>query len=117
MAKTNLMHAIQNGQTKGMVNAYICSNLHCLVTKNMDHGHIPERIACPKCDEMCVTMMYMVNQTFEPQVEWFKPSQNEMQASMLSMTPEDAKNHHDYIMNGGLVSRQAKHPSFTKKEK
>lgn len=41
MNKNELINKIKSGQTKGLVNAYICENLHIVVTKNIDDGYIP----------------------------------------------------------------------------
>lgn len=114
MSKHQTARAIMRGQTKGMINAYICPNIHVTITKNLDNGFIPERLACPDCDQISVTMMYLVNQEkFTPVIEWFKPTEGEIQAAELSMSKEHAKSHRDYVNKGGLISRPVKLPSFT----
>lgn len=112
MNKNELINKIKSGQTKGLVNAYICENLHIVVTKNVDDGYIPTQTGCTQCDKVASSMMYQVNQNLGHSVEWFRPTEAEMQSHSLSLNPEQIKSHRDYVTKGGLVSRVAE----TKKE-
>lgn len=105
MNKNELINKIKSGQTKGLVNAYICENLHIVVTKNVDDGYIPTQTGCTQCDKVASSMMYQVNQNLGHSVEWFRPTEAEMQSHSLSLNPEQIKSHRDYVTKGGLVSR------------
>lgn len=105
MNKNELINKIKSGQTKGLVNAYICENLHIVVTKNIDDGYIPTQTGCTQCDNVASSMMYQVNQNLGHSVEWFRPTEAEMQSHSLSLNPEQIKSHRDYVTKGGLVSR------------
>lgn len=107
MNKNELINKIKSGQTKGLVNAYICENLHTVVTKNLNDGAIPNQISCPQCGKVSNSMMYQVNQNLGHSVEWFRPTEAEMQSHSLSLTPDQIKSHRDYVTKGGLVSRVA----------
>lgn len=113
MSKNETLRNIKNGQTKGMVSAYVCTELHTIITKNRDNGHIPDQIYCPKCDNVASNLYYQVNQTFEPVIEFFKPSEGEIQSAALSMNKEQFKTHEHYLKAGGLVSREIKKEGFT----
>jgi len=102
------LKGVAKGQTKGFVNAYICSELHSTITTNVDNGFIPDQIVCPKCDEVALSMVYHVNQNLTPIVEFFRPSESQIQAAELSMTKEQALSHRNYLNNGGLISREVK---------
>lgn len=105
MNKKELIEKIKKGQTKGMINAYICENLHNILTKNIDNGFIPTQIKCPQCESVASSMMYQVNQNFGHTVEWFKPTEAEMQSHSLSLTESQIQSHREYVKKGGLVSR------------
>jgi len=105
MNKNELINKIKSGQTKGLVNAYICENLHNILTKNIDNGFIPTQIKCPQCESVASSMMYQVNQNLGHSVEWFRPTEAEMQSHSLSLTADQIKSHRDYVTKGGLVSR------------
>lgn len=107
MNKNELINKIKSGQTKGLVNAYICENLHIVVTKNLNDGVIPNQISCPQCSKAANSMMYQVNQNLGHSVEWFRPTEAEMQIHSLSLTADQIKSHRDYVTKGGLVSRVA----------
>ena len=96
---------IKSGETKGMINAYVCTNLHSMVTKNVDSGIIPQIVACPQCGTHSYSMNYKVNQGLEPQIEWFKPTAGEMQAAELVMTPVQVKDFRRDMARGVLMSR------------
>ena len=113
MSKNQILNKIRNGLTKGMVNAYVCQDLHTIITKNDDNGHIPDKIFCPKCDKPALSMYYQVNQTFSPQVVFFKPSESETKAATLNMSKEDYQSHIQYLQSGGLVSRLVEDEKFT----
>lgn len=108
MSKHQTARAIMRCQTKGMINAYICPNIHATITKNVDNGFIPDQIVCPKCDEPALSMVYHVNQNFTPIVEFFMPSESQIQAAELSLSKEQAASHRHYLNNGGLISREVK---------
>lgn len=116
MSKNETLRNIKNGVTKGMVNAYVCTELHTIVTKNRDNGHIPDKIYCPKCDAQAISLYYQVNQSLTPVVEFFKPNEAEIQAAALSMSKENFKTHDHYLKSGGLVSREIEPEGFTKKK-
>lgn len=113
MSKNETLRNIKNGHTKGMISAYVCSDLHTIVTKNVDNGHIPDKIYCPKCDNVAIHLYYQVNQKFEPVMEWFKPTEAETQSAALTMTKQQYQTHIHYLQNGGLVSREIKKENFT----
>lgn len=106
MQSNTLLKKIAKGDTKGMINAYVCPDLHTMITVNIDNGHIPDRVACKICDQPAVSMMYQVNQNLNPVVEWFRPTQGEMDAAMLTMDNQTAKEHKEYIYSGHLIARE-----------
>lgn len=113
MSKHQRARAIAQGLTKGFINAYVCENLHSMVTINTDAGFIPSAVACPQCGAESHSMNYLVNQNLPPVVEWFKPSEGEMQATELTMNAEQAKIFRTHILKGGLMSREYKLPKLT----
>jgi hypothetical protein len=90
---------------KGLINAYICPDLHSVVTKNVDEGMIPNEISCPQCAKPSISMMYQVTQTLPHRIEWFKPTDAEVKSQMLSMTDKQANAFKEYINNGGMANR------------
>lgn len=105
MSKNQILRNIRAGKTKGYVNAYVCSELHTIITKNKDDGHIPDKIYCPKCDKVAMSMYYQVNQSFSPTIEFFRPTQAETKSATLTMSKEQFDEHTRYLRGGGLVSR------------
>lgn len=106
MSKHQKARQIAAGLTKGMVNAYICPDLHSVVTKNLHDGALPIEISCPQCQQPAMSMMYQVNQNLPHRIEWFRPTEAEMQAASLSMSDKQAAGHRDYVINQkGLISR------------
>lgn len=105
MSKNQILRNIRSGKTKGYVNAYICSELHTIITKNVDDGHIPDKIYCPKCDKVAMSMYYQVNQSFYPTIEFFRPTEAETKSATLTMSKEQFEEHSRYLRGGGLVSR------------
>ena len=95
----------QKPKIKGLVNAYICPDLHSVVTKNIDDGFIPTEISCPQCAKPSISMMYQVNQKLPHRVEWYKPTDAEIKSQMLSMNNKQAATFKDYIAKGGLSNR------------
>jgi hypothetical protein len=106
MSKNQTANKIAQGRTKGMVNAFICPDLHSITTKNADDGIIPNQISCPQCGQTAMSMMYQVNQNLGAVVEWYRPTLSEMDASSISMTDEQFEGRKKYISNGGLLSRK-----------
>lgn len=102
LAKAKQM-AIAQGKTKGMVNAYVCPDLHVMITKNNDDGFIPEKVGCMQCGQESKSLHYDVNQNLGHAIEWFRPTEGEMAASMLTKD-EAAAGYKDYILRGGLIS-------------
>lgn len=96
---------IKSGETKGMINAYVCENLHSMVTKNLDSGIIPPIVQYPQCESKSYSMNYRVNQGLQPQIEWFKPSQGDMQAAELTMKRDQVKDFRENVARGVLMSR------------
>lgn len=117
MSKHQTANKVRHGQTKGMINAFICPDLHCTITKNVDDGFTPQAVGCPTCGQEAESRGYNVNQQLNPVIEWFRPSEAEMQASMLSKTPKDAEAYKNYIvLQKGLISRPiAQDKKFTEK--
>ncbi len=113
MSQHQKQQKILKGLTKDLVNAYVCSNLHFVITKNVDNGFIPQAIGCPKCKMEAFSMNYSVNQEFKPEVEWYKPTEGEIQAAELKMDAKQTASNRDYILKGGLISREVKLKSFT----
>jgi len=109
------MKGIPKGITKGFKNAYVCQNLHHVITVNTNDGFVPDRIVCPQCDTDSYSMSFLINQEFPAVIEFYKPSEAEMQAAELRMTEGQAKAHRDYINKGGLISKPIKKESLTGK--
>jgi len=105
MSKNQILRNIRAGKTKGYVNAYVCTELHTIITKNVDDGHIPDKIYCPKCDKIAGSLYYQVNQSFSPTIEFFRPTQAETKSATLTMSKEQYNEHIQYLNSGGLVSR------------
>jgi len=108
MSQNQTIRKIMTGQTKGMLNAYICPDLHTVITKNVDDGFIPERIACPVCKQISTSLSYNVNQNFTPTIEFFMPTLAQQQSAELSMTKEQVISHQAYLKKRGLISREYK---------
>lgn len=112
MSQNQKLRKIATGQTKGMINAYICEDLHIIITKNMDNGYAPAQVGCPTCDKVCNSLGFNVNQNLSHAVEFFKPTEAQIQAASLTMTKKEHATHMDYLNRGGLISREAKLPKL-----
>lgn len=105
MSQHSKERKIESGKTKDLINAYVCENLHSMVTKNVDDGITPPIVMCPQCGTRSYSMNYKVNQGLQPQIEWFKPSVGDMQAAELTMTPMQVKDYREQMKRGVLMSR------------
>lgn len=97
--------AIAQGKTKGMVNAYVCPDLHTMITKNNDDGYIPEMVGCMQCNQESKSLHFDVNQSLGHAIEWYKPTEGEMNAAMLKMDEVKSAGYKEYILRGGLISK------------
>lgn len=105
MSKHQLQRLIAAGKTKGMINAYICPDLHIMVTKNMDDGFIPSAVGCMTCGQESQSLHFNVNQNMGHTIEWFLQTEGEMQAEMLKMDAKKAEQYKSYVVGRGLTSR------------
>lgn len=103
----NLNGKKKQPSNKGLINAYVCTELHTTITKNIDEGPIPMMIACPltDCGKPARSMMYQVNQNFHHTIEWYSPDK----AELLRMSTQYEKPAYlqmvELVQKGGLISR------------
>ncbi len=105
MSKHQIQRLIATGKTKGMINGYICPDLHIMVTKNVDDGNIPNAVGCMTCGQESTSLHYNVNQNMGHTIEWYLQTEGEMQSTMLSMDAKKANGYKEYVVNRGLTSR------------
>lgn len=105
MSKHQFLNRMAQGKMKGMINAYVCPELHTTITKNVDDGFIPSEIGCLQCQQPARTMQFQVNQSFKPIAEWYMPSKAEQQAYCLGLKKDEADRYLAHIRKGGLMSR------------
>ena len=67
-------------EKKGMINAYVCANLHASVTIHRNDGVTPMFINCPICGMQATSRMGNVNTNFKPVFEWYAPTEAEIKA-------------------------------------
>lgn len=89
------------------IDAYICQDLHTTITKVIDEGSVPPMVTCPTCHQPARSMGFHVNQNFSHTVEWYKPTQAEMDAQSLKMKKDEFDRFKEYVTKGALISRLA----------
>ncbi|MFA7101474.1 MAG: hypothetical protein WC196_07105 [Bacilli bacterium] len=84
---------------KRTINQYVCSRCgKSITTVDIDPGTTPVMLVCratPGCGGSMFSQMYLVDQTLEPEYEWFMPD----------YLPED-RDLRDHVRRGGLLLRQ-----------
>lgn len=82
----------------GMLNAYVCPNLHVMVTYDYHKGTTPYMIKCRTCGEKAISYMYRVNQNnpnILTQAIWYTPCKEECDSLTHALA--------EHVTNGGLI--------------
>lgn len=87
------------------IDAYVCPELHILLTEKVDEGKQPMRISCIQCGQPAISLAYNVNQNFVATMEWYRPTEAEMQIEMLKMKTPEFNRFKEFIIKGGLLAR------------
>ena len=80
-------------QSENTINAYVCEDLHIIITKDVEIGVSPALIKCPICDKASKSQFYIVNQSLIPTHEFRKPKEGEIIDSKLEQ----------HVIKGGLL--------------
>lgn len=103
-------------EKKGMKDAYICNNLHYVITLHKDDGTTPMFMNCPICKERATSRMGQVNQNLPATYEWFKPTPAELDAEIKKFIEQNkftdkkqieqvTAGYKDHVGRGGLLLR------------
>lgn len=87
------------------IDAYVCPNLHIIITEQICEGKTPQRVNCMQCDENAKSLQGEVNQNFRGVIEWYKPSEKDVENILAGMEKPEANRFREIINQGGLISR------------
>lgn len=90
---------------KPKIDAYVCPNLHIVITEQTCEGKTPERVNCMQCDAIAKSLHWEVNQDFRGMVEWYKPTPKEVEDILAGMSKPEANRFREIINQNGLISR------------
>lgn len=92
-------------------NAYVCNELHFVVTVDTIPGTTSMFINCPHCEKegkhaMAQSRMYNVNQSFNATHEWYKPAVADWQRLKVDITNKGVIEAMElHVQKGGLLLR------------
>lgn len=96
---------------KPLIDAYVCPNLHIMITEQICEGNTPQATNCLQCDQHAHSMRHRVNQEFRGIIEWYEPTPKEVQNILEGMDKAQQNRFKDIIQKGGLISRPKKMPT------
>lgn len=98
------------GEAAGRINAYVCRNLHAIVTRNREAGVTPMFTSCPLCHTAMASRMYQVAGDLEPTHEWYLAKEEDLRALEFKAVAQGASDGiraaiRQHARNGGLFLR------------
>jgi hypothetical protein len=107
-ARTDALHP--SGEAAGRINAYVCHNLHAIVTENHDAGVTPMFTTCPLCSTAMASRMYQVAEDLEPTHQWYRAKEEDLLALEFRAVAKGASDGiraaiRQHARNGGLFLR------------